>query len=165
MNTEAIRELFRYYKWANNRMWEGVMSLTEEQLTQEHDYSVGSVHNQVFHCFHIDWEALFYFKGERPPEPHIKQEDYPTREKIRQEWDAVLDSYIALLEKFDDKKLLEGSQVKGADGELRDICFWEHFYAMINHGMNHRTQVMALLHHLGVTQEIEQGYYFYMRDR
>lgn len=165
MNTEAVCELFRYYKWANNRIWEGIMSLTEEQFTQEHDYSVGSAYNQVFHCFYIDWEALFLFKGQRPPEPHIKQEDYPTREKIRQEWDAVLDSYLVLLEKMDDKKLLEASQVKGADGELRDIFFWEHFYAMINHGMNHRTQVMALLHQLGVTQEIEQGYYFYMRDR
>ena len=44
-----LKSLVDYNTWANQQVWNCVQSLTDEQFTQAHAYSTGSVYEHVFH--------------------------------------------------------------------------------------------------------------------
>jgi len=57
MNKQDALRLFHYNFWADRKVWNFVMVLSEEQFKRPSDYSIGSVHKQVVHL--MDAEAVW----------------------------------------------------------------------------------------------------------
>lgn len=159
MTLETIKALLAYNKWANEQVLNCVKSAPEDVFKAEHDYSVGSLHQQVFHVMQSDWWAITSLtEGDMSQSPKI--EDYDDFDSIMSKWqeiDSQYDEYIESLESLDGSVTIQMQTPF-------EMPLFDFLMSGINHGTNHRAQILALLHKHG-QETCEQGYFFYTLAR
>lgn len=157
MNVDAIRDLYEYHFTINRKLWDQcVMPLTDEQFKRPIEYSVGSVRNQVVHMLNVDDRWFSALRGEPVP-GFLNPVRYHKRDAIREMWDGIearMRDYLATLH---EGRLLEPLTVT----PTKQFQVWQVLMQVINHGTDHRAQLLALLHQLGV-KTMPQDYYFYL---
>lgn len=157
MNADAFRQLYEYHFTINRKIWElCVVPLTDEQFKRKSDYSVGSVRNQVIHMLNIDERWFSGLRGVELP-GFLNPEEFPERDIIRQKWDGVEKDMRGYLEGLRDDMLF--SQPLGDE-----IRLWQVLFHVLNHGTDHRAQLLALLTGLGV-KTFPQDYFFFAIGR
>lgn len=140
MRADHIRELYDHHITTNRRLWEtSVMTLTDEQFNQPLDYSVGSICNQCVHLMSVDERWFSGLRGVAVPD-FLDPEDFPTREKIRDHWDRVEVDMKSYLDPLTDDQL---------EGTLNDLPVWAILQHVVMHGVDHRSQMLAMLYGLG----------------
>lgn len=149
MNVEYFRRLYDYNYAAHRRLWqECILPLSDEQFARDLGYSLGSVRGQVVHVMGAEWLWLSRLQGESPtalPGP----EDYPTRDAIRARWDeieALIRRYMSALR---DEDMLATVEYRTTSGQPRRNARWEILAHVVNHGTDHRAQILAMIHQLG----------------
>jgi uncharacterized damage-inducible protein DinB len=156
MNADAIRHFFNYHFAENRKIWDAyVTPLSQEQFTQPVNYSHGSVRNQLVHLMNVD-TAWFSDLGAVNLGDFADSDD---RERIRQHWDAVEEQMRAYLATLQDEMLL----TKPLQGEDANLLLWQVLLHVVNHGTDHRAQVLRVLHDLGVKTG-PQDYIFYVYE-
>jgi uncharacterized damage-inducible protein DinB len=161
MNANAFRHFFNYHFAINRFIWdEYIVPLSAEKFIQGSGYSHGSVRAQVVHLMTVD-EAWFSglrdvnFPGEFP------SVDIDDRPAIRARWDIVeqeMRGYLAgLRDDMLDKKPFP-------EGEDENLILWQVLLHVVNHGTDHRAQLLRLLNDLGV-QTTSQDYIFYVYEQ
>ena len=144
MHADDIRILYEYHFAANRKLWdECIESLTDEQFLQPLEYSVGSIRNQMVHMMDIE-EGWFGGLRDGSPRGIFKNpNDWPTREKIRTDWDAVEAKIRAYVENITDEECNQPFDKPGG------MCKWQVMLHVLNHATDHRAQTLAMLHKLG----------------
>lgn len=163
MNVEHYKILFDYNYWAMHQMWACVVELTEEQFTQAVPYSHGSVHHQVVHTVGAEWVWIERL-NKRSPEGFPTVEELPTRDVIRLKWDETETAVRAYLDNLRDSQLDRIISYTRTVGEVERNARWEILSHMINHGTDHRAQIMATIAQVG-GRTIEHDLLFYFRDK
>jgi len=159
MNANAFRHFYDYHITENRKIWDDyVMGLTHEQFTQDAAYSHGSVRDQIIHLMSVDNTWFSGLRGLTIPEALVPT-DFPDRESIRAHWDTVEQNMRAYLAELRDDMLLD----KPLDGEDKDLILWQVLLHVVNHGTDHRAQLLRLLNDLGV-KTTSQDYIFYVYD-
>ena len=160
MNADAFRHLFAYHFGENRKMWdEYVGALSDQQFTQDVKYSHGSVRDQVVHLMNVDDAWFSQLRG-------VEIADSPDRaapgdrEVIRAVWDGVERSMREYLSGLRDDMLLGKPFVEGED---KDLILWQVLVQVVNHGTDHRAQILRLLSDLGV-KTVSQDYIFFAYD-
>jgi uncharacterized damage-inducible protein DinB len=134
--------------------------LSHEQFTKPVDYSRGSVREQVVHLIEAEDVWFSELRDAQPSEP-IPLSDFDDRELIRAHWDSVerkIREYLAELQ--DD--MLFTRPIKEPE-EDKDLIVWQVLLHVVNHGTDHRAQLLRLLNDLGIKTE-SQDYIFYVFD-
>ena len=140
MQANHIRELYDYHISTNRRLWEtSIMTLTDEQFLQPLDYSVGSIRNQCVHLMSIDQRWFSGLRGVVVPD-FLNPDLYPTRAEVRAYWDTVEADMQSYLSNLTDDHL---------SGMMNDLPVWAVLQHVALHGMDHRAQMLAMLHGLG----------------
>jgi uncharacterized damage-inducible protein DinB len=159
MNADAIRHLYGYHFAENRATWEKyILPLTQEQFTQPVAYSVGSVRNQMVHLMNVDHTWFCGLRGVEIPD-WVDPETLSDREAIRTHWDTVEQHMRDYLAALTDEML----PTKPLEGEDKDLTVWQVLLHIVNHGTDHRAQVLRVLHDLGV-KTVSQDYIFYVYD-
>ncbi len=159
MNADAFRHFYAYHFAENRNLWERcVAPLRDEQFTQEVGYSHGSVRSQIVHLISVDDTWFSALRGVDIPAP-LNPADFADREAIRASWDRVESAMRAYLAELRDDRLLE----KPLEGEDADLVVWQVLLHVVNHGTDHRAQILRLLSDLGVRTH-PQDYIFYVYD-
>lgn len=160
MNANAFRYLYEYHFTENRRIWDsGVLLLSAAQFTQDAGYSHGSVHDQVVHLMNVD-EVWF---GELCGAAFIEPFDPASaadRERIRAHWDRVEQMMRAYLAGLTDEMLFTRPITEEED---QDLIVWQVLLHVVNHGTDHRAQLLRVLHDLGV-KTTSQDFIFYVYD-
>jgi uncharacterized damage-inducible protein DinB len=159
MNADAFRHFYAYHFAENRKIWDRyITQLTEEQFTQPAGYSHGSVRDQIVHLMNVDEAWFSGLRGvELPESPNPA--DLPDRESIRSHWDKVEQGMRGYLTELQDHMLFE----KPLEGEDKDLTLWQVLLHVVNHGTDHRAQLLRLLNDLGVKTEY-QDYIFYVYE-
>jgi uncharacterized damage-inducible protein DinB len=158
MNVQAFRHFYEYHFAENRKLWDRyVAHLSDEQFTQQATYSHGSVRDQLVHLMSVDEIWFSELRGVEPLElpPSDSAGD---RDSIRAHWDSIeqrMREYLAALR--DD--MLFDTPIKEPD-EDRDLIVWQVLLHVVNHGTDHRAQLLRLLNDLGV-KTTSQDYIFY----
>jgi uncharacterized damage-inducible protein DinB len=162
MNADALRDLFNYHFTINRKIWtECIIPLTQEQYLQPTTYSVGSVRNQLVHMMDID-HIWFQDIGEKPFTGYVDPEQYSDRTKLRAEWDRVEAEMRTYIDGLQDEDLLQTIAIDDANGGTAHFIVWQGLIHVINHGTDHRAQLLALLHTLGAaTMPQDYASYFW----
>ena len=161
MNADAFRHFYDYHFAENRKIWDTyVTPLSHEQFTQEVDYSHGSVRDQIIHLMSVDDAWFSELRGVEPSEP-FPPANLDDRESIRAHWDRVerkMRDYLAELrdDMLFDKPIEEPEEDK-------DLIVWQVLLHVVNHGTDHRAQLLRLLNDLGV-KTMSQDYIFYVYD-
>src|SRR5690606_24754539 len=153
----AISHLYEYHFAANRKIWDQcIVPLTDKQFTQKVDYSVGSVRNQVVHMMNIDDR---WFSGLRgvPVPGFINPVHYAKRAVIREKWDGVEADMRTYLANLRDEALYDQPFLASDNDTIR---LWQVLIHVANHGTDHRAQLLALLHQLGVKTFPQDYAYF-----
>ena len=160
MNAEYIHTIFQYNLWTHEKIWnECVTFLTEEQFVQDYDYSIGSIRNHLVHVMSVDQRWIARIEGTPVPE-RLEPGEFPTPAAVRARWDEIQVHNGAFVLSLDDAAL-EKPITYVMRGETYTNPAWHILAHVVNHGTDHRSQMLALLYRLGVPT-IEQDMSFYL---
>jgi uncharacterized damage-inducible protein DinB len=159
MNANGFRQYYNYHFSENHKIWnEYIIRLSFKQFTQHVDYSQGSIRNQIVHLMEIEDTWFSELRGLELPGIYEPAET-DDRKIIRSLWDAVEQNMRDYLAKLRDDMLFE----KPMKGEDKELMVWQVLLHVVNHGTDHRAQILRLLSDLGVKTG-PQDYIFYAYD-
>jgi uncharacterized damage-inducible protein DinB len=159
MNADAFRHLYGYHFAQNRETWNAVLELSDEDFVAGTAYSHGSVRDQVLHIATVDDAWFGGLLGEtEPSDPEPDQ--VADRAGIRAYWDEVERRMREYLDDLTDDAL---PGYPWEDGEDKDLALWQVLIHVVNHGTDHRAQLLRQLHDLGVKTS-SQDYVFYAYD-
>lgn len=147
MRPNEIKTFFDYNFWAFERVWDCIMQLTDEQFAQPIDYSTGSIREHVVHMASAIHRRMYQMEGQTIPH-HLSPDGFPTRKSVKSRWDEVRNEvyeYLSTLSEAD----LDG-KVQGTSHETGSVVEnprWEILLHVVNHATDHRSQILAILHH------------------
>lgn len=161
MNADAFRHLYGYHFAENRIIWDRyVVQLSYEQFTQGAAYSHGSVRDQIVHLINVDDAWFSELQGIEPLDelPPTNADD---RNNLRAHWDKVegrMRNYLTLLR----DELLFDKPIKEPE-EDKELIVWQVLLHVVNHGTDHRAQLLRLLSDLGL-KTTSQDYIFYVYE-
>jgi uncharacterized damage-inducible protein DinB len=159
MNADAFRHLYGYHFAENRKIWDAYATqLSDEQFTQPIDYSHGSVRDQILHIMDCDDIWFSELRGVKPLGPPSMIDD---RDMIRLHWDGIEQGMQAYLAELRDDMLF-ARPIQEPD-EDKDLIVWQVLLHVVNHGTDHRAQLLRLFNDLGVKTSY-QDYIFYVYD-
>lgn len=160
MNADAFRHLYGYHFAENRKIWDCVAQLSHEQFTQEANYSHGSVRDQIVHLMDVDEAWFSELRGVEPSEP-LPPPSGDDRANIRAHWDKVEQMMRGYLAELRDDMLFT-KPIKEPE-EDKNLIVWQALLHVVNHGTDHRAQILRLLNDLGV-KTTSQDYIFYVYE-
>ena len=161
MNAHAFRHFYGYHFAENRKLWDSyVTQLTHAQFTQATNYSHGSVRDHIVHLMSVDELWFCELQGSEPSAP-LPAADFDDRPSIRARWDSIEQSMHAYLAALRDDMLLD-KPIQEPD-EDRDLIAWQVLLHVVNHGTDHRAQLLRVLNDLGL-KTTSQDYIFYIYD-
>ena len=159
MNANAFRHFYNYHFTENRKIWDTyITSLSPEQFIQNMDYSHGSVRNQIVHLMSADDTWFSELRGIEIPES-LNPANFDDRKIVRAYWDNVERNMRDYLAKLRDDMLFD----KPFKGEDKVLIIWQVLLHVINHGTDHRAQLLRLLYDFGFKTG-SQDYIFYVYD-
>lgn len=162
MNANAFRHFYDYHFTENRKIWDSyVAQLSHQQFTQRVDYSHGSVRGQIVHLMSVDDTWFSGLRGVEIPES-LNPADFDDRNIIRAHWDSVEQSMRDYLAELRDDMLFD--KLIEEPEEDKDLIVWQVMLHVVNHGTDHRAQLLRLLNDLGV-KTVYQDYIFYVYER
>lgn len=157
MNADAFRHFYDYHFAENRKLWDDyIVQLPHEQFTQAVDYSHGSVREQIIHLMDVDDAWFGDLIGSEPSES-LSSAAVDDREAIRAHWDGVEQGMRDYLAGLRDDMLIN----KPLEGEDANLLLWQVLLHVVNHGTDHRAQLLRVLNDLGV-ETTSQDYIFYV---
>ena len=161
MNASAFRHFYDYHFTENRTIWDRyITQLSYEQFTQPVSYSLGSVRDQIVHLMSVEEIWFSELRGVEPAEPFPPATD-DDRANIRTHWDRIEQSVRAYLAALPDDRLF-AKPIQEPE-EDRNLIVWQVLLHVVNHGTDHRAQLLRLLNDLGV-KTVSQDYIFYVYD-
>ena len=183
MDTNDIRTLYAYNRWANRRMFSVLEKLSAEQFSTAIQSSFPSVRESVFHILAAEWIWLKRWKGTSPratrPVANLSSETWsvlraadvaPPQElstlaALRAFGDDVEKERAEFLRTLSDDVLrapLNFSDMLGTPYSEPLFHLMQH---VVNHGTYHRGQVTTLLRQLGAEAVALDMVYFFRDEQ
>lgn len=159
---DYIHTITAYSWWAQRKIWQCILTVSDEDFVRPIDYSVGSLHQQVVHVL---WaEDVWYARIHALPRPDHSYLTLPTRQDVRAAWDDVEDrwqAYVAALTPLELERIVTFTRTSG---EQVSLPVWQIIAHMVNHGTDHRGQMLRIIHDMG-GETFEQDLFFYLREQ
>ena len=154
-NLEIIQTMIDYNYTLHHRLWQSIMTLSDEQFVADIPYSHGSIRNHMVHLARVDVSWLRGLKGDATARSYrLNPEDYPTRTSVREVCDSAEQEVRDYLATLDDNVLASTPQGM-------PLPVWQTLLHLVNHGTDHRGQVLRALHDFGAVT-FDQDLAFYL---
>ena len=161
MNANAFRQFYGYHFTQNRKLWDSYITpLSPAHFTQAVHYSHGSVRDQIVHLIDVDDVWFSELRGVEPSEP-LPSTNSDDRNLIRAHWNSVEQTMLDYLSELQDDMLFD-KPIKEPD-EDKDLIVWQVLLHVVNHGTDHRAQLLRVLNDLGV-ETTSQDYIFYVYE-
>lgn len=158
---DYIQTITAYSWWAQHKIWQCTLTVADDDFVRPVDYSVGSLHQQVVHVL---WaEDVWYSRIHALPRPDHSHLTLPTRADVRAAWDDVEDRwkvYVAALTPLELERVVTFTR---GSGEQLSLPVWQIIAHIVNHGTDHRGQMLRIIHDMG-GETFEQDMFFYLRE-
>ncbi len=162
MHADALRHFYSYHFAENRALWERhITRLTAEQFTQPLAYSHGSMRDQILHLMDVDDIWFSELQGSEPLEPAPAEHEGDDRPLLRARWDTIEQRMRAYLTALVDE-IVNTRPITEPD-EDRNLLVWQVLLHVVNHGTDHRAQLLRSFHDLGL-ETASQDYIFYIYE-
>ncbi len=148
MQVDAIRELYNYNHWANQRAISSVTPLTHEMFIRSMGNSFGSVRDTLAHILGAEWIWLERWLG-RSPRALPSASDFPTVQALQQRWAGVRHDQNQYIKALVPGRLQEEVSYINTRGEHYAYALWRQMVHVVNHSSYHRGQITTLLRQMG----------------
>jgi len=147
VDVEAIQELYRYNHWANNRVFEAVSNLTQEEFAKNLGSSYPSVRDTLAHIVWAEWIWLQRWKG-TSPQVVFQGTHFADADALRARWLELDVEQRAFVETLTTERLLSLVQYVNVQGHTWRYLLWRQMYHVVNHSSYHRGQLTMMLRQL-----------------
>jgi uncharacterized damage-inducible protein DinB len=153
----TLVELIRYNNWANAQIFAVCQKLTPKQLSASAPGAYGSIHATLGHIIAAEADYIHRLTGEGP-QPPFRWEDEPALEDIFAFSGSVASALLDVVQRVPPGNTVHEEE----NGNTMDYTASLLFLQVINHGIEHRTNITTILSGLGLpTPEIDGwGYLF-----
>ena len=148
IDVPVIRQLYRYNRWANNRLLEAVAPLKAEEFTRNLGSSYPSLRDTLVHIVWAEWVWLQRWNGLSPRTP-FQPLDFPDVNAVKTWWLEVEAGQLAFLDTVTPERLLAVVSYVNLKGQTWEYPLWRQMYHVVNHSTYHRGQVTTMLRQLG----------------
>jgi uncharacterized damage-inducible protein DinB len=158
MDTDIFRHFYNYHFHENRKLWDSyITSLSHEQFTENVNYSHGAVRDQIVHLISVDdvWFSQLRGVADSTSLPPV---DFDDRDLIRAQWDRVEQMMREYLENLTDAMLFTKPFPDHEEDHV--LTMWQTLLHVVNHGTDHRAQILRQLNDMGVKTQY-QDYIFY----
>lgn len=148
MDTQDIRMLYEYNRWANARILGSAAQISDAQFLAPGDFPHGGLRGTLVHTLFAEWAWRMRWQGS-PSNLRLKPEDFPTVASLKTRWleeERLLMEFVAGLT---DEKLQAAFDYTSTEGGRHRRVLWEAMAHMVNHGTQHRSEAAAMLTDLG----------------
>jgi uncharacterized damage-inducible protein DinB len=158
----TLVELIRYNNWANAQVLAACQKLSEEQLAASAPGAYGPIHATLGHMIAAEADYINRLTGEGP-QPPFRWEDRPALDDIFAFSSIVASALLDTVQRVPPDHLVHEEE----DGNSMDYKASLLFIQVINHGIEHRTNITTILSGLGLpAPEVDGwGYLFAHPDR
>lgn len=164
MLVEHVRTLFEYNADAHRRLWECALALSDEDYIKPLTYSHGAIRSQFVHVLSTDRRWFARITGEPLPE-QLVPEQFGQRETFWQLWLESEAKHRRIVSGFDEATLARIIEYDMPHrGGMKRNTVLEILAHVVNHGTDHRAQILAMLFSLGAPT-FEQDLMMYLWRR
>ena len=148
MQVDAIRELYDYNHWANQRVLSAMTPLTDDMFTRNMGNSFVSLRDTLAHILGAEWIWLERWLG-RSPKALLSVSDFPTLQALQRRWAAVRLDQNQYIQTLVPDRLNDNVSYINTRGERYSYALWRQMLHVVNHSSYHRGQVTTLLRQMG----------------
>jgi uncharacterized damage-inducible protein DinB len=138
-------ELIRCNNWANAQVFAACTQLTPEQAAASTPGSYGSIHRTLGHLIHAESDYINRLTGSRP-EPAFRWEDKPSIAQLAAYAEQVGAALLETVQRVPPDQMVHEEE----DGNTMEYRAQLLFIQVINHGIEHRTNITTILNGLGL---------------
>ena len=150
MNTEDIRTLYAYNRWANRRVLKMVQPLELHDFIRDGRTSHGSIRGTLVHILWAEWIWLHRWQGESPKRI-FTQRDFADIAAIEAYWQRTEREQQEFIGQLTDEHLQERLTYENLQGERWTYQLGHMMQHVVNHSSYHRGQIVTLLRQLNRT--------------
>jgi uncharacterized damage-inducible protein DinB len=154
MTKDDIQLLYEYDRWANNRVFDAVSTLSPEEFTRDLGGSFRSVRDALVHIVGGEWGWLTYWKEPSPSSAFLTdlwaREDalfnpnaFPDLAALQLKWAEVETEQVEFVNRVTDESLRRMLPVRETQISLAHLM--QH---LANHSTYHRGQVSLMMRQL-----------------
>ena len=136
----TLVELIRYNNWANAQVLLACQQLTPHQLAATAPGTYGTIYATLEHIIRAEAAYMGRLTGVRP-QPSFKWEDQPALAEISAFADQVADALLDTVQRIPPTHLVHEEE----DGKFIDYIARHLFIQVIDHGIEHRTNITTIL--------------------
>ena len=148
MQLDAIRELYDYNHWANQRVLSAMTPLTDDMFTRNMGNSFVSLRDTLAHILGAEWIWLERWL-ERSPKALLSASEFPTLQALERRWAAVRLDQNQYIQTLVPDRLNDDVSYTNTRGERYSYALWRQMLHVLNHSSYHRGQVTTLLRQMG----------------
>ena len=157
---EEFAKLAAYNRWANERLYDGAATLSDDAYRRDLAAFFGSVHATLNHLLLVDRLWLDRVKGRSGPVPALDSVLFDDFEALRQARAEEDDGLVGLIEAHGESTFAEVVSYRTGSGREERNTRVEIFTHLFNHQTHHRGQTHALLTRLGHPGPVLDYIYF-----
>lgn len=147
MKVDDIMLYYGYNAWANDRILEAAVQVSQEQLIAPNALGWGDLRGMLTHTLNAErgWFSFLFGRGDGD---WLKPEDFADVAALRAGFHAQNEITRRRLDTLEDADLTRiHSRERG--GVRRELALWQALVHVVNHGTQHRSECAALLTGLG----------------
>jgi uncharacterized damage-inducible protein DinB len=148
MNKQDISLLYKYNKWANDKIMNAASNVNHDQFLAPGIFPHGGLRGTLVHTLFAEWIWRHRWEGTSPV-VHLKPEDFPTFESLRSRWGGEEKLLLTYLKNMTDEKLESHFFYTSTEGSPYQRILWQTMLHVINHGTQHRSEAASLLTDFG----------------
>ncbi len=141
----TLIELIRYNNWANAQVLAACQKLTPQQLAAAAPGTYGTIHATLGHMIAAEADYINRLTG-KGPRPPFRWEDGPAVEDIAAFSTVVGEALLDTVRRVSPEFIVHEEE----DGNTIDYKASLLFLQVINHGIEHRTNITTILSGLGL---------------
>ena len=144
MNKQDIQLLYRYNRWANERILDTTANVGDQYFLTPTSYPHGGLRGTLTHTLFAEWLWRTRWQGESPTQ-RINPADFPTFDALRTRWikeEMVLNAFV---DSLTDEKLNAPFKFRNTHGDEFENILWQAMVHVLNHGTQHRGEAAAML--------------------
>jgi uncharacterized damage-inducible protein DinB len=162
VNLSELRSLFAYNEWANQRVFEAVRPLAEDQFQRPLGSSFASIRDTLGHVIGAEWLWLRRWNGEGPRSiPEWAK--VSTVESLRSKLNEVERDRTAFVQALSERDLDRQIDYTNFAGEQLSYPLRDLFLHVVNHSTYHRGQIATMLRQIGA-KPIATDYTVFRRE-
>lgn len=148
MNRQDILTLYKYNQWANARILNAAVNVTEEQFLAPASFPHGGLRGTLVHALFAEWIWRTRWEGSSPTH-RLKPADFPTVESLCRRWQEEEKRLMEFVASVTAERLNGTFSYTNTSGQPFTRVLWHAMAHLVNHGTQHRTEAAAILTDLG----------------